>query len=313
MTQSAPIPTTNTAPVGATDTPRPAAPLVTVSNEQIAGGDSAERSISAFSGVHAFEAAQRMAKSLAMSTLVPKEYQNNLSNCLIAIELSSRTGASVLMVMQNLYIVHGRPGWGAQFLIGTANTSGRFTPLRFEWSGTKGKKDWGCRAVANDRKTGELLVGAWITWEMVEAEGWSKKNGSKWLTMPEQMFMYRAGTFWTRVYAPEIGLGMSTREEIIDTTGTEVAEMPGSLVPGNPKALEQALMGAAATAAPTNITSDGEVLPPGAPNPNPMPSATASAAAAATPAGTPPPAAVPSEAERLAAEAAADEKKHAAK
>lgn len=242
---------------GATDTPRPAAPIVPTVPESLAtGGDTADRSISAFSGVAAFEGAQRMATALSKSTLVPKEYQGNVSNCLIAIELSSRTGASVLMVMQNLYIVHGRPGWGAQFLIGTANTAGRFTPLRFEWCGTKGKKDWGCRAVAKERKTGEELVGAWITWEMVEAEGWSKKNGSKWLTMPEQMFMYRAGTFWTRVYAPEIGLGMSTREEIIDTTAEEISSMPEQLAPGSPKQLEAALM-----ASGTTVTADGEVLP----------------------------------------------------
>jgi hypothetical protein len=244
---------------GATDTPRPAAPLA-VANEAAIAQDTAERSISAFSGGAAFESAQRMAKALAASTLVPKEYQGNVPNCLIAIELSSRTGASVLMVMQNLYIVHGRPGWGAQFLIGTANTSGRFSPLRFEWFGTKGKKDWGCRAIAKDRKTGEELVGAWITWEMVEAEGWSKKSGSKWQTMPEQMFMYRSGTFWTRVYAPEIGLGMATREEIIDTTG-ETVDGPaiGAPVPGSPKELEAALMSANVATAAT-ITADGEVL-----------------------------------------------------
>jgi hypothetical protein len=273
VTQAATLPATGTPAV---DTPRPAAPIVQAGNDQLAGGnDTAERSISAFSGVHAFEGAQRMATALSKSTLVPKEYQGNVSNCLIAIELSSRTGASVLMVMQNLYIVHGRPGWGAQFLIGTANTAGRFTPLRFEWCGTKGKKDFGCRAVAKDRKTGEELVGAWITWEMVEAEGWSKKSGSKWLTMPEQMFMYRAGTFWTRVYAPEIGLGMSTREEIVDTTGVDVTEMPNALVPGSAKALEQALMNS--PAAPLNVTADGEVLPTGAPNPNPAPVATTQA------------------------------------
>lgn len=304
MTQPASIPATGT-PVsnGAVDTPRPAAPIALANDQQLAGGDTAERSISAFSSVNSFEAAQRMATALSKSSLVPKEYQGNLSNCLIAIELSSRTGASVLMVMQNLYIVHGRPGWGAQFLIGTANTSGRFTPLRFEWQGTKGKDDWGCRAVAKDRRTGEELVGAWITWAMAKAEGWSDKSGSKWKTMPEQMFMYRAGTFWTRVYAPEIGLGMATREEIIDTTGTDVTELPNAMVPGSPKALEQALMGTpaapAAPAAPLNVTSDGEVLPAGAPNPSPL----------ATPAAKP----EPTEAEKLAAEAAADEAAHATK
>ena len=305
MTQPAELPKTPTAN-GAVETPRPHAALATVPDAAaLAPAGTTDRSISVFSSVGSFEAAQRMATALSKGSLVPKEYQGNISNCLIAIELSSRTGASVLMVMQNLYIVHGRPGWGAQFLIGTANTCGRFTPIGFEWQGAKGKKDWGCRAVAKDRKTGEELKGAWITWEMVEAEGWSKKAGSKWQTMPEQMFMYRAGTFWTRVYAPEIGLGMSTREEIIDTTGVEVIETPSALVPKDPKALESALMSHGvvppAAAAPLNVTADGEVL-------ESKPAETTATPAAAAPAAT-----GPSEAEKLAAEAAADERAHAAK
>jgi hypothetical protein len=52
---------------------------------------------------------------------------------------------------------------------------------------------------------------------MVDAEGWSKKTGSKWLTMPEQMFMYRAAAFWSRVFAPEISLGMHTSDEVEDS------------------------------------------------------------------------------------------------
>ena len=36
---------------------------------------------------------------------------------LIAQNMARRMGADLLMVMQNLYVVHGRPGWSAQFLI----------------------------------------------------------------------------------------------------------------------------------------------------------------------------------------------------
>src|SRR5690606_28648234 len=73
-----------------------------------------------------FELAQRAAKLLAASTLVPKEYQGNMPNCVIALNMSQRIGADPLMVMQNLVIVHGRPTWSSQFLIATVNTCGRF-------------------------------------------------------------------------------------------------------------------------------------------------------------------------------------------
>ena len=174
--------------------------------------------LSAFSSRSAFATAQRMATALAGSTIVPDIYRGNVPNCLIALELSSRTGASVMMVMQNLYIVSGKPGWSGVFLISSVNTSGRFSPLRYEVRGEPMKPGWGTRALARDLKSGELLDGEWITTEMVVGEGWSKKSGSKWLTMPGQMGRYRAASFWTRAFAPEISLGMRTLDELEDIT-----------------------------------------------------------------------------------------------
>jgi hypothetical protein len=159
---------------------------------------------------------QRKAQALASSPLVPKEYANNIGSCLIALDMAARTGAPPLMVMQNLYIVHGRPSWSSSFLIAAVNSCGRFTAMRYEERGTMGERDYGLRAVATEKGTGEVLAGTWITAAMVEAEGWAKKNGSKWLTMPEQMYRYRAAAFWARAYAPEIAVGLHTAEEVID-------------------------------------------------------------------------------------------------
>lgn len=160
-----------------------------------------------------FELAQRAAKALSASTLVPKDYQNNLPNCLVALNMANRIGADPLMVMQNLYVVHGRPGWSSQFLIATFNTCGRFSAMRFEFGGTEGKDDWSCRAVAIEKETGEKLIGSTVTIAMAKKEGWEGKNGSKWKTMPQQMLMYRAASFFVRVYAPELAMGLHTREE----------------------------------------------------------------------------------------------------
>lgn len=178
------------------------------------------RSIAAFSSQGNFESAQRMAKALSSSSLVPKDYQGNLPNTLIAMELASRVGASVFMVMQNLDIIHGRPSWRSQFLIATVNACGRFTPIRYDFQGGPGDKDWGCRAVAKDRETGEECIGPLVTMEMAQAEGWATKNGSKWKTLPELMLCYRAATFWTRIYAPELSMGMQTADEIEDVGGS---------------------------------------------------------------------------------------------
>lgn len=164
-----------------------------------------------------FDLLNRVAKAFASSDLVPQQYRGNVANCIVATEMASRMGASPLLVMQNLYLVHGNPGWSAKFLIATVNTCGRFRSLQYEWRGEEGKKSRACRAWTIEKETGTRLEGVWIDWKMVEDEGWSKKKDSKWLTMPDQMFIYRSSSFWTRAYAPELSMGLMTEDELHDT------------------------------------------------------------------------------------------------
>lgn len=162
----------------------------------------------------AFELVQRQAKMLSASTLVPKEFQGNMGNCAIALNIAKRLGADPFMVIQNIDIIHGRPSFRATFLIAMVNASGRFTPLQFRMSGEGASRS--CVAWAKDKETGEVVEGTEITMAMAKAEGWSTKSESKWVTMPEQMLRYRAAAFFARIYAPDITLGMQTSEELRD-------------------------------------------------------------------------------------------------
>lgn len=162
-----------------------------------------------------FEHAQRVALMLSKSDLLPEKYKGNVGNCVIALEMAYRMGASPLMIMQNLNIILGTPAWSSKFLIACINSCGKFSPLRYE----EDEKDGGrTRAYAIDLKTNEKLYGVWVTMAMAEAEGWTKKNGSKWKTMPELMRRYRAASFFTNQYAPELSMGFKTEDEIIDIT-----------------------------------------------------------------------------------------------
>jgi len=182
--------------------------------------------MNAFSSFAAFEEAQRMAKLLSLSQLVPKEYQNNLPNSVIALEISQRIGASPMAVMQNLYIVHGKPGWSAQFIIATINSCGKFSPLRYRLEGEGDNRS--CVAYAIEKETGEILEGPAVTITMSKAEGWFQKNGSKWQTMPELMLRYRSASFFGKLYTPEILMGMQTAEELHDIIDGELASDDGS-------------------------------------------------------------------------------------
>jgi len=172
----------------------------------------------------AFESIQRKAKLYTASQLVPTIYQGNtpgaLANTVIALNIAHRIGADELMVMQNLYVIQGRPSWSSQFIISALNSCGRFSPIRFEMRSLGNISQAGktldnreCKAVALDIATGQVLEGPPVTIAMAIAEGWYTKNGSKWQTMPELMLRYRAASFFGRLYAPEILNGMYTQEE----------------------------------------------------------------------------------------------------
>jgi len=170
---------------------------------------------SVFSGIQAFEDAQRIAKALASSTLIPTQFQGQqgFANCLVALEIANRMNISPFLAMQHLHVIHGRPSWSSSFIIAMVNGSGRFSPLRFEMSGEG--DSLACYAVATDVKSEQELKGPTITMAMAKKEGWFSKNGSKWQTMPELMIRYRAAAFWGRLYASDLLLGIQSQEEEI--------------------------------------------------------------------------------------------------
>jgi hypothetical protein len=138
---------------------------------------------------------------------------------MIALEMANRLKISPFEVMQNLDIIKGKPSWSSTFIIASINACGRFKPLRFEFVGTQKTDEYGCRAYTEDLD-GNKLVGPTVTWLMVKSEGWLSKTGSKWQTMPELMFQYRAASFFGRLYAPDILKGMQTVDEVKDVVST---------------------------------------------------------------------------------------------
>ncbi|MBI9060157.1 MAG: recombinase RecT [Labilibaculum sp.] len=208
-----------------------------------------------------FQMLQRMSKMFSASELVPEMYKTSstnpsekaTANCMIALDMAQRIDANVLMVMQNLIIIYGRPSWSSKFLISTVNTCGRFETLKFKfedlgelknteyieyaWNQQQGKKtpvtkkfteplqNIQCTAYTSTKGKGDILESSPISIEMAIKEGWYTKAGSKWKTMPKQMLMYRAASFWTSAYAPELSMGMRTVDEEKDIQDAEFEEI----------------------------------------------------------------------------------------
>ena len=158
-----------------------------------------------------------LAKTLADATIIPKTFQKNPANILIALNMAQRMNADLLMIMQNMYVVYGNPSFSSKFLIGCFNNCGRFTSIKYEFFGEPGTDSYGCRAYATEKATKERVQSIDVTIGMAKAEGWYDKELSKWKTMPQLMLQYRAAAFLIRTVAPEISMGLQTTEELQDT------------------------------------------------------------------------------------------------
>lgn len=174
-----------------------------------------------FGSITAFEAGQRMAKVFATSTLVPQSYQNNIGNCMIALNLAQRMKSDPLMVMQNLVIVQNKPTFEAKFAIACFNATKKYSPIRYKEIGEKGKDSYGMYAYAFDLKDGTVLRGPEVTIKLAKGEGWYQRN-KKWETMPELMLRYRAASWFIRTTDPGVMMGFQTSDEVEDVVGVEV-------------------------------------------------------------------------------------------
>ena len=176
------------------------------------------------------EALDQLARSAKMwsdADITPQNYQGNSPNCAIAVEMASRMGVSPMMVMQNLYVVKGKPSWSGQSCITFIRS--KYKKVKVIYVGDEGTDNWGCYIKATD-EDGDIIEGTTVTIAMAKAEGWYTKKdkygkeSSKWQTMPKQMLAYRAAAFFARIYCPESLMGVYIEGEVEDISPAEKAE-----------------------------------------------------------------------------------------
>jgi len=164
--------------------------------------------------VPVFEQMQRAATLFSKSGLVPKNFENNPAACFVGLQLAAQLGVNPFMLFQKIYNIGGKIGIEAQVAIAIANQRGVFEgPIEHKFSGQGDSRS--CTATAILAKS-KKAVSLEIDWKTVNAEGWNKKGGSKWLTMPDQMFRYRSSLWLIRTYAPECLMGLNSIDEIED-------------------------------------------------------------------------------------------------
>lgn len=162
----------------------------------------------------------RAAQMLSQTSIIPQSYQGKPQDCFVAIEMANRMGVSPMVVMQNMYVVKGKPSWAGQACTMLINSCGKFKDVKHIYTGEKGKPNRGCYVTATRISDGSQVDGVEVTMQMAQSEGWA--SNSKWRNMPELMLAYRASAFFARVYCPEAMMGVQTAEEVYDADSTPI-------------------------------------------------------------------------------------------
>lgn len=171
--------------------------------------------------IESFRESYKLASVFAKSSLVPQQYQGRTEDCAIAVDMAERMGVTPLMVMQNLYVVKGKPSWSGQACMSFIKAKyGDAMPV---YTGERGTDSRGCYVRVRTPE-GEIIEGTEVTIAMAKAEGWM--NNSKWKNMPEQMLAYRAAAFFARVYCPEILMGVQVEGEVEDMERPQPQKAP---------------------------------------------------------------------------------------
>lgn len=166
-----------------------------------------------------FNKCHRLAQMMASGACtVPKHLQGNTGDCFAIVGQSLRWGMDPYAVAQKTHLVNGTLGYEAQLVIAVINNRAPITDrIKFDyfgdWSKVKGKDDKStdigviCRAtfIGDDEPT-EL--------SLTMAQVGHVRNSPLWAADPRQQLAYLAAKRFSRLYCPDVILGVYTPDEL---------------------------------------------------------------------------------------------------
>ena len=87
-----------------------------------------------FADKEGFNQLVRVATAFSKTTIIPEAYRNKPEDCMVAIDMANRMGVPPLMVMQNLYVVKGKPSWAGQACMALIQSCGKFAQVRHTYT-----------------------------------------------------------------------------------------------------------------------------------------------------------------------------------
>ena len=146
-----------------------------------------------------------LASAFAAAKMVPEQYKNSKGDCYIAIKLAQRFGMDPWSVMQEMYIIQGKPMMSGKLATAILNNS-LAEPLRPTYAGEGDERT----ITLTGRPEGDPAPLS-VTAKVKDA----KTANEQWKKNPDQMLMYFAARAWGRRYTPDILLGIVFDDEEI--------------------------------------------------------------------------------------------------
>lgn len=172
--------------------------------------------------------ALRFADTLAQSNIVPKDFQGNPGNILVAIQWGMELGLQPMQAMQNIAVINGRPALWGDAVIALV----RGSPLCEYIYETDDGETATCRV----KRRGEEEQVRTFSMEDAKKAGLASKPGP-WTQHPKRMRQMRARAFALRDVFPDVLRGMPVAEEVRDMVHIEKDMGPADASPSSTPAL----------------------------------------------------------------------------
>ncbi|GAB2940590.1 recombinase RecT [Aquaspirillum soli] len=145
----------------------------------------------------------RFADMLSKSSMVPKDYQGNPANCIIAMQWGMEIGLQPLQAMQNIAVINGRPSIWGDAMLAIVRGSGLLEYIKEDPTPD------GC--VCRVKRKGEDEAVREFTTEDAKRAGLLGKQGP-WQQNPKRMMQMRARAFALRDVFPDVLRGVHVAE-----------------------------------------------------------------------------------------------------
>lgn len=180
-----------------------------------------------------FDEAVKIAKTLAASDMVPKDYKDKAENVFVAIQWGQEIGLPPLQALQNIAVINGRPSIWGDAALALVMAHPAFEDIEESIVGTGDSMTGKCIV---KRKNRSPVVREFSVADANRAGLWRKAG--PWTNYPQRMLQLRARAFALRDAFPDAIKGISIAEEQQDVE-VEINAAPSRRSVAQPKSASE--------------------------------------------------------------------------